>query len=224
MNGKILIVEDDVTIAAAMEAQLKKWDFEPVRVKDFRRVLEEFAEAAPQLVLMDISLPCFSGYYWCSEIRKISKVPIIFISSASDNMNIIMAMNMGGDDFIAKPFDLGVMSAKVQAVMRRTYAFGGEMNIIERGGVILDLGGSAVQCPAGRVELTKNELRILQVLFENAGSVVPRDVLMQRLWESESFIDDNTLTVNITRLRRKLEEAGVKNLILTRKGQGYMVE
>ena len=139
-------------------------------------------------------------------------------------MNIIMAMNMGGDDFIAKPFDLGVMSAKVQAVMRRTYAFGGEMNIIERGGVILDLGGSAVQCPAGRVELTKNELRILQVLFENAGSVVPRDVLMQRLWESESFIDDNTLTVNITRLRRKLEEAGVKNLILTRKGQGYMVE
>ena len=224
MNGKILIVEDDVTIAAAMEAQLKKWDFEPVRVKDFRRVLEEFAEAAPQLVLMDISLPCFSGYYWCSEIRKISKVPIIFISSASDNMNIIMAMNLGGDDFIAKPFDLGVMSAKVQAVMRRTYAFGGEMNIIERGGVILDLGGSAVQCPAGRVELTKNELRILQVLFENAGSVVPRDVLMQRLWESESFIDDNTLTVNITRLRRKLEEAGVKNLILTRKGQGYMVE
>ena len=224
MNGKILIVEDDVTIAAAMEAQLKKWDFEPVRVKDFRRVLEEFAEAAPQLVLMDISLPCFSGYYWCSEIRKISKVPIIFISSASDNMNIIMAMNMGGDDFIAKPFDLGVMSAKVQAVMRRTYAFGGEMNIIERGGVILDLGGSAVQCPAGRVELTKNELRILQVLFENAGSVVPRDVLMQRLWESESFIDDNTLTVNITRLRRKLEETGVKNLILTRKGQGYMVE
>ncbi len=224
MNGKILIVEDDVTIAAAMEAQLKKWDFEPVRVKDFRRVMEEFAEAAPRLVLMDISLPCFSGYYWCSEIRKISKVPIIFISSASDNMNIIMAMNMGGDDFIAKPFDLGVMSAKVQAVMRRTYAFGGEMNIIERGGVILDLGGSAVQCPAGRVELTKNELRILQVLFENAGSVVPRDVLMQRLWESESFIDDNTLTVNITRLRRKLEEAGVKNLILTRKGQGYMVE
>lgn len=224
MNGKILIVEDDVTIAAAMEAQLKKWDFEPVRVKDFRRVIEEFAEAAPRLVLMDISLPCFSGYYWCSEIRKISKVPIIFISSASDNMNIIMAMNMGGDDFIAKPFDLGVMSAKVQAVMRRTYAFGGEMNIIERGGVILDLGGSAVQCPAGRVELTKNELRILQVLFENAGSVVPRDVLMQRLWESESFIDDNTLTVNITRLRRKLEEAGVKNLILTRKGQGYMVE
>ncbi len=224
MNGKILIVEDDVTIAAAMEAQLKKWDFEPVRVKDFRRVIEEFAEAAPRLVLMDISLPCFSGYYWCSEIRKISKVPIIFISSASDNMNIIMAMNMGGDDFIAKPFDLGVMSAKVQAVMRRTYAFGGEMNIIERGGVILDLGGSAVQCPAGRVELTKNELRILQVLFENAGSVVPRDVLMQRLWESESFIDDNTLTVNITRLRRKLEETGVKNLILTRKGQGYMVE
>ena len=224
MNGKILIVEDDVTIAAAMEAQLKKWDFEPVRVKDFRRVIEEFAEAAPRLVLMDISLPCFSGYYWCSEIRKISKVPIIFISSASDNMNIIMAMNMGGDDFIAKPFDLGVMSAKVQAVMRRTYAFGGEMNIIERGGVILDLGGSAVQCPAGRVELTKNELRILQVLFENAGSVVPRDVLMQRLWESESFIDDNTLTVYITRLRRKLEETGVKNLILTRKGQGYMVE
>lgn len=224
MNGKILIVEDDVTIAAAMEAQLKKWDFEPVRVKDFRRVIEEFAEAAPRLVLMDISLPCFSGYYWCGEIRKISKVPIIFISSASDNMNIIMAMNMGGDDFIAKPFDLGVMSAKVQAVMRRTYAFGGEMNIIERGGVILDLGGSVVQCPAGRVELTKNELRILQVLFENAGSVVPRDVLMQRLWESESFIDDNTLTVNITRLRRKLEEAGVKNLILTRKGQGYMVE
>ena len=224
MNGKILIVEDDVTIAAAMEAQLKKWDFEPVRVKDFRRVLEEFAEAAPRLVLMDISLPCFSGYYWCSEIRKISKVPIIFISSASDNMNIIMAMNMGGDDFIAKPFDLGVMSAKVQAVMRRTYAFGGEMNIIERGGVILDLGGSAGPCPAGRVEHTKNELRILQVLFENAGSVVPRDVLMQRLWESESFIDDNTLTVNITRLRRKLEEAGVKNLILTRKGQGYMVE
>ena len=173
---------------------------------------------------MDISLPFFNGYHWCTEIRKISKVPIIFISSASDNMNIVMAMNMGADDFIAKPFDINVLVAKIQALIRRTYTFSGNTNLIQHGGVIRNVSDASITYEGKKVDLTKNEYKMLQVLMENTGKVVSRDTIMTMLWETDSFIDDNTLTVNMTRLRKKLEDAGVNDFITTKKGLGYMVK
>lgn len=221
---KLLIVEDDAVIAKSVQNYMESWGYQPVCVTDFEHVTKVFVEEQPHLVLMDISLPFYNGFHWCDEIRKISKVPVIFISSASDNMNIVMAMNMGGDDFIAKPFDLPVLQAKVQAMLRRTYDFAGESNLIEHKGMIFDSSDGMIAYEGKRIELTKNEMRILQELLENKGKIVTRDRLMERLWESDSFIDDNTLTVNIARLRRKLEETGIKDMIKTRKGIGYVVD
>ena len=169
---RILIVEDDMGIASAMKKQIEMWDLEVSCVENFRNVLEEFSEFAPQLVLLDISLPFYNGYYWCAEIRKFSKIPIIFISSASDNMNIVMAMNMGGDDFIAKPFDLNVLTAKIQAILRRTYDFGGQMTILQHRGAMLNTSDASLTYNGERIELTKNDYRILRTLMENKGKVV----------------------------------------------------
>ena len=191
--------------------------------QDFRAVLQEFVAYDPQLVLMDITLPFYNGYHWCSEIRKLSKVPVMFLSSASDNMNIVMAMNMGGDDFIAKPFDLSVLTAKVQAMLRRTYEFAGQSSLLERGGAILSANDSSLSFAGTRLELSKNEYRILQVLMQAGGAIVPRETLMQRLWESDSFVDENTLSVNVARLRKKLEGIGLTDFIVTKKGVGYQV-
>ena len=221
---KVLIVEDDFVIAGSMKDFLAGWGLEAEYLREFSHVLESFVEYQPHLVLLDISLPYFTGFHWCGEIRKLSKVPIIFISSADDNMNIVMAMNMGADDFIAKPFDLNVLVAKVQALLRRTYSFGGQVNAIEHKGAILNLNDATVRFEDKKAELTKNEYRILQTLLESKGKAVPRDEIIQRLWESESFIDDNTLTVNVTRLRKKLEELGLDDFIKTKKGVGYLVE
>lgn len=187
-------------------------------------VQEAFISFEPHLVLMDILLPFYNGFHWCSQIRTISKVPIIFVSSANDNMNIVMAMNMGGDDFIEKPFDLNVLTAKIQALLRRTYSFQGQLNVLEYHGVILNLNDAAVVYQDQKLDLTKNDFKILQILMENAGKIVKRERIMERLWESDEFIDDNTLTVNITRLRRKLESIGVGNFIMTKKGIGYLIE
>ena len=172
---------------------------------------------------MDLKLPFFNGFHWCEEIRKISQVPVMFLSSAADNMNMVMAMSRGADDFIAKPFDLDVLTAKVQAVLRRTYAFGQNNSLLERGGVVLNPGNGTISVDGKLADLTKNELKILQILFEHQGHVVSRESIMTKLWESDSFVDDNTLTVNITRIRRKLEGLGVENFIITKKGLGYMV-
>ena len=221
---KIYIVEDDAAIAKAVAKHIEGWGCETVIAQDFRGILEEFLRFDPQLVLMDISLPCYDGYHWCSEIRKLSKVPIIFISSASDNMNIVMAMNMGGDDFIAKPFDLRVLTAKVQAMLRRSYDFALTGRVLSHRGVLLNTEDASVTYNGQKLELTKNELRIMQVLMENNGSAVSRDTLMQRLWETDSFVDENTLSVNVARLRKKLESAGLTDFVVTRKGIGYMVE
>ncbi|SHJ90078.1 DNA-binding response regulator, OmpR family, contains REC and winged-helix (wHTH) domain [Clostridium amylolyticum] len=221
---KILIVEDDLIIAKTVKNHIKSWGFEVECVNDFKDVLATFVSYNPQLVLLDIALPFFNGYHWCSEIRKVSKVPIIFISSASDNMNIVMAMNMGGDDFIAKPFDLNVLTAKVQALLRRTYDFTGQTNLLEHKGLILNISDSTLNFSDRKIELSKNENKIMQILLENKGKAVSRDTIMTRLWETDSYIDDNTLTVNITRLRKKLQEAGLSNFIATKKGVGYMVE
>lgn len=221
--NKIFLVEDDPVIAKAVENHLTMWGYEVRAVRDFNNVLEEFLEFDPQLALLDIGLPHRNGYHWCEEIRKRSKIPVVFLSSASDNMNIVTAMNLGGDDFIPKPFDLSVLTAKIQAVLRRAYSFQGSMNVIEHGGAILDLSSASLSCPKGKLDLTKNEFRVLQVLMENAGHVVSRSDLMNRLWESDSFIDDNTLTVNVARLRKKLAEMGLLDFIVTKKGTGYLI-
>ena len=221
---RILVVEDDPVIAGAIEKSVAKWGYEVECVTDFQDVLGHFVRFDPQLVLLDISLPFYNGFHWCSEIRKVSKVPIIFISSASDNLNIVLAMNMGGDDFIVKPFDLTVLAAKIRALIRRTYDFAGQTNLLEHRGAILNIGEGTRTYQGEKVQLTRNEHRILQLLLENKGQVVSRDALMNHLWETDSYIDDNTLTVNVTRLRRKLEAVGLEDFIVTKKSMGYLVE
>lgn len=221
---KILIVEDDETIAGGLKTHLGKWNYQAECMTDFKDVMGKFVDFDPQLVLLDIVLPFFNGFHWCQEIRKISKVPIIFLSSANDNMNIVMAMNMGGDEFIEKPFDLNVVTAKVQAVLRRTYEFRGTADIMEWNGAILNLADATVLYQDQKQELTKNEFKILQMLLENTGKIVSRESIMTRLWDSNEFIDDNTLTVNVARLRKKMEQIGLGGKIITKKGIGYMVE
>lgn len=220
---RILVVEDDEIIARSVKRHLESWDYEVVCAEDFSDIMATFMEFAPQLVLMDIKLPFFNGYHWCTEIRKISKVPVIFLSSASDNMNIVMAVNMGGDDFIAKPFDLDVLTVKVQAMLRRTYDFAGPSSVIACGGIMLNLTEVTLSYGEQKVELTKNELRILQTLMENKEKVVARDTLMEKLWESDSFVDENTLSVNVNRLRKKLDGIGLGDFIVTKKGIGYRI-
>lgn len=222
---RIYLVEDDGVIAREIKAHLESWGFEVSCAGNFEDVTAEFLALDPQLVLMDISLPFFNGYHWCAEIRRLSKVPIVFLSSSSDNMNIVMAMNMGGDDFIAKPFDLSVLAAKVQALLRRSYDFAGPSKLIPMGGgAALDTADGTVSCGGRKIELTKNEHRILQMLLENRGKTVGRDALMARLWESDSFVDENTLSVNVNRLRRRLSDLGMDGLIATKRGEGYLVE
>lgn len=220
---KALIIEDDEIISDKIRNHLCKWEYDAKCVDDFRNVMKTFVEFSPHIVIMDIALPFFNGYYWCSEIRKISTVPIIFLSSTSDNMNVVMAVNMGADDFIPKPFDLAVLTAKVTALIRRTYAFKGTTSALEHNGAILNLTDTSLSYQGKKLELTKNDFKILQILMEHSGNVVSRDIIMTKLWESDSFIDDNTLTVNVTRLRKKLDEIGLSDFIKTKKGIGYMV-
>lgn len=221
---RILIVEDDSTIAEALKRHLEGWDHETVIAEDFKNIMAEFTRVEPDLVLLDISLPFYNGFYWCTQIRQVSDVPIIFISSASDNMNIVMAMNMGGDEFIEKPFDLHVVTAKVQALLRRTYSYRGSASLMEYKGCILNLADATVTYQDRKTDLTKNEFKIFQCLLENAGKIVTRDEIIARLWESDAFIDENTLTVNVARLRKKLAQIGLEEAVVTKKGIGYMVE
>ena len=220
---KIFIVEDDEMIAAGLKRHLENWGYAVECAQDLGNVMPEFVRAAPHLVLMDIKLPFYNGYHWCSELRKISKVPVIFLSSAADNMNIVMAVNMGGDDFIAKPFDLDVLTVKIQAMLRRSYDFVSQSVGLEHRGAMLNLTEAVLVYGSEKLELTKNELRILQVLMENKEKVVARDTLMTKLWESDSYVDENTLSVNVNRLRKKLESAGLSDFIQTKKGIGYRV-
>lgn len=221
---RILIVEDDSTIAEALKRHLEGWDYETVIAEDFKNIMAEYTRVEPDLVLLDIGLPFYNGFYWCSQIRQVSDVPIIFISSASDNMNIVMAMNMGGDEFIEKPFDLHVVTAKVQALLRRAYSYRGSSSLMEYRGCILNLADATVTYQNRKTDLTKNEFKIFQCLLENAGKIVTRDEIIARLWESDAFIDENTLTVNVARLRKKLAQIGLEEAVVTKKGIGYMVE
>lgn len=220
---KIFIVEDDRGIADGLTQQLSHWNMESRCVTDFRNIPGEFAEYAPHLVLLDISLPFMSGYHWCSELRKVSKVPIIFLSSSADNMNIVMAMNLDADDFIAKPFDTGVLIAKIQALLRRTYDFAGSMPVLEHRGALLNTGDGSLVFNGTQIALSKNEYRILLVLMKNKGKTVSREKLMEALWQTDEFVDENALTVNIGRLRKKLDAAGLTDFIQTKFGVGYAI-
>ena len=221
---KILIIEDDASIAQILKQQLESWGNEVHCVKDFQHMIKAFTDFDPHLVLVDIILPFYNGYYWCSEIRKISNVPVVFLSSADDNMNIVMAMNMGGDDFISKPFDTNVLTAKLQAMLRRTYDMSGKIPVLEHKGAILNLNDTTLTYQGQRLDLTRNDFRILQTLMEQKGKVVSRDTLMMKLWEIDSYVEENTLTVNITRLRKKLSSIGLNHFIQTKIGTGYIIE
>lgn len=223
-NYKIIIVEDDKGIAEGIGNCLEDWGMEVHQVSDFRRVMEDFEEFSPHLVIMDITLPYMGGYHWCQEIRRTSSVPIIFISSATDNMNIIMAMNMGADDYIPKPFDQSVLIAKVQALLRRAYDYNSSAFTLEAAGAVLNTDDNTITYNGRKIELSRNEYRILLTLMQNKNKVVSREKLMEALWETDSFVDENTLTVNVGRLRRTLEDAGLSGLIKTKFGVGYILE
>lgn len=220
---RILIVEDDRTIAQEIKKHLARWDLEAVIADDFQNIIETFRAVDPHLVLMDISLPYFNGYHWCGEIRKISKAPVIFLSSRGDNMDILLAINMGGDEYITKPIAMEVLIAKIQAMLRRSYTYYENATTLEFCGACLDIAKACVSRGGEKQDLTRNELKILQVLLENRGAIVSREKLMLRLWDSDSFVNENTLTVNINRLRKTLEAIGI-SCIKTYKGQGYSID
>ena len=220
----IYLVEDDESIRELVVYTLKSQDMDAKGFEKPSLFWKEMEKELPALILLDIMLPFFNGYHWCTEIRRLSRVPILFLSSASDNMNIVMAMNLGADDFIAKPFDLNVLMAKIQATLRRTYDFGGQVSILQHRGAILNISDATLTYEGQRIELTKNDYRLLRTLMENKGKVVSRDMLMQKLWEMDSFVDENTLTVNVNRLRKKLDNAGLKDFIGTKFGVGYIVQ
>lgn len=221
---RLLIVEDDKGIAEAIKTQAEIWDFSVRIAENFRNVMTDFADFDPHIVLLDITLPFFNGFHWCTEIRKVSRVPIIFISSAADNMNMVMAMNMGADDFITKPFDQSVLTAKLRALMRRSYDFAASAPVLEHKGALLNTGDNTLTYGDEKISFSKNEYRILLVLMENRGKVVSREKLIESLWETDSFIDENTLSVNVNRLRKRLESIGLNDFITTKFGVGYIIE
>lgn len=221
---RIFLVEDDRAIASAVVDQLMAWGMEARAAENFQDVLGEFAAYEPHLILMDITLPFRNGYHWCQEIRRVSKVPIVFLSSAADSMNMVMAMNMGADDFIAKPFDLNVLLAKVQALLRRTYDFADSVPVLEHRGALLNTGDGTLTYHGENILLSKNEYRILLTLMQHKGQVVSREKLMEALWATDSFVDENTLSVNVNRLRRRLEAAGIQDMIATQHGVGYIIK
>lgn len=221
---RLLIIEDDNGIAEAIKSHAEAWNLQVHLIENFRNIMAEFAAFQPHIILLDIVLPFYNGYYWCSEIRKVSKVPILFISSASDNMNMIMAMNMGADDFISKPFDQNVLLAKIQAMLRRTYDFTAGIPVLEHRGALLNTGDSTLTYREEKISLSKNEFRILLILMENKGKVVSREKLMEQLWQTDSFVDENTLSVNINRLRKRLDAVGLEGFIITKFGMGYLIE
>lgn len=223
MEMKVFIVEDDPAIFQSLKAGLQKWGLEAVGPEKFQDVVTGFIQEKPHLVIMDIQLPVYDGFHWCREIRSISKVPIIFLSSRDHPMDMVMAMQMGADDYVQKPFHSDVLIAKIQAVLRRVYSYGEEVSDVkEWNGAVIDLKRGLIRRDEKEVELTKNEFFILSVLVEARDEIVSRDDLIRKLWDDERFVNDNTLTVNVTRLRQKLAELDLEEAILTKKGLGYV--
>ncbi|MDO4662093.1 MAG: response regulator transcription factor [Tissierellia bacterium] len=223
-NWKIFIVEDDIVIAKQISKFLKSWGYEALINEDFQKVFQNYLDFKPDLILMDITLPFFNGYHWCKMIRKDSNVPIIFISAADENLNLIMAVDMGADDYIVKPFELEVLFAKIRAILRRSYEYEKDNDKVRLNSIVLDKNSMELSFEDKKIELTKNEYKIMEILISNPSKVIKREEIMNKLWQSDEFIDDNTLTVNIMRLRRKLDEYGLKDLIKTKKKVGYYVE
>ena len=222
--AKIMVVEDEAVIRQLIIEELEKWQFETFGTTDFHQVFDDFEEQEPQLILLDINLPVFDGYYWCQKIRETSKVPIIFISSRNTNMDMIMAMNMGADDFVTKPFEIDVLIAKINALLRRSYNYvENNSETLVHNGLTLNIDNSSMQINDEVIDLSKNEYRLLYILMNNHGKILSREKRLRALWDDERFVDDNTLTVNINRLRRKIEQAGMDNYIETKVGQGYIV-
>lgn len=222
--AKIMIVEDETTIRELISEELQKWQFETIGTTDFNDVLDDFQEENPQLVLMDINLPVYDGYYWCQKIREVSKAPIIFISSRSTNMDMIMAMNMGADDFVTKPFQIDVLIAKINALLRRSYNYSDtDSEVLSHNGITLNVDNGRMEIKGEMIDLSKNEYRLLYLLMKKHGKILTREKLLRALWDDERFVDDNTLTVNINRLRKKIEQAGIAGYIETKVGVGYMV-
>lgn len=221
---RLLLVENDAGIAEAIQEQAEQWEIETRRVRNFRDVMSEFVAYDPHIVLLDVRLPFFNGYHWCGEIRRVSEAPILFISSAAENLNMVMAMNMGADDFIAKPFDQSVLMAKIQATLRRAYNFAPAAPVLESRGALLNTGDHTLTWRGEKIALSKNEFRILYTLMKSKGRVVSREKLMEALWETDVFVDENTLTVNVGRLRKRLESVGLRNFITTKFGEGYLIE
>ncbi|MTI48410.1 response regulator transcription factor [Sporosalibacterium faouarense] len=221
---RIMVVEDNNTLCKEISLGLEKWGFSVIMNIDFNNLLKDFSKHDPHLVIMDVNLPYLDGFTWCKKIREISKVPIIFLSSRDTNMDIVMAINMGGDDYITKPFSMDVLLAKINGLLRRTYSYGDDTHeVIEHNNLILNVYDNSILYDDKKCSLTKNEFRILYLLMNENGKIISRDKIMRALWNDESFIDDNTLTVNINRLRKKLNDLGLNNFITTKKGQGYVI-
>ncbi len=223
MTNKIFLVEDDATIVSVIQQHLTQWGLDCEIANDFQHVFEEYQAIQPDLVILDISLPYFNGFYWCQEIRKVSEVPIIFLSSAKDHMNQVMALNMGADEFIEKPFELTILLAKIQALLRRSYKYGQQLSY-SFGEYQFVPAINQIQSTNDHLPLIPNESRILSVLFATRGQIVPREQIIETLWQSDDFIDNNTLAVNLTRLRKKLKDFGIDSLIQTVKNKGYLIE
>ena len=222
--AKIMVVEDEEIIRQLIMEELDEWQFETFGTTDFNQVFSDFEREEPQLVLLDINLPVLDGYHWCQKIREISKVPIIFISSRNTNMDMIMAMNMGADDFVTKPFQIDVLIAKINALLRRSYNYTElSSEMMSHNGITLNVDNGSMEINGEIIDLSKNEYRLLFILMKHNGKILSREKLLRALWDDERFVDDNTLTVNINRLRRKIEQAGIQGYIETKVGQGYIV-
>ncbi|WP_195988138.1 response regulator transcription factor [Clostridium sp. D53t1_180928_C8] len=221
---KILLIEDDLDVAGELALSLGKWGFEVELIDEFNNIVKEFIDKKPSLVLMDVNLPFYDGFYWCEKIREISRVPIIFLSSRDSNMDIIMGMNNGGDDYITKPFSVEVLISKINALLRRSYDYNSSDSIIYYNDAVLDIEKCIFRYKDQEIDLTKNEIKILSLLIKNKGKAVSREKLMMSLWNDDEFVNDNTLTVNITRLRGRIKELGLDDIIKTKKGIGYLIQ
>lgn len=221
----IFIIEDDNALSREVSLILSKWGYSVCEIKNFENIINEVLECNPKLILMDINLPCYDGFYWCSQIRNFLKVPIIFISSRDNDMDIIMSINMGGDDYITKPFSPQVLVAKIQAILRRTYSYNNDLksDIIKFKDITLNIVEGKVYFKDENVDLTKNELKIMNILMNNQEKIVSREEIIEELWDTDEFISENTLTVNVNRLRKKLDSIGLNDFIETKKGQGYIL-
>lgn len=221
---RILLIEDDSTLAKEIKQYCEKWGMEVLCATRFDQLLQEVETIKPKLILLDINLPFYDGFYWCEQIRKTSTVPVLFISSRDGNQDKIMAISTGGDDYIQKPFALDYLMAKIQAILRRTYEYQNHIQMQVADEVIYDFSKGQLLVKGQSVELTRMENKILSILLKNRGKIVSREELMMQIWSTDEFISDGSLTTSISRLKTKIKrDTGIEDLIITKKGQGYLI-